>query len=55
MNALLRLWAAITGITTSLEHTKELVDTANQRLEQSLGLNDPQLKIVAHEKANSKK
>lgn len=46
MNALLKLWAAITGLADSLTRTRELVDLANARAEQSLGLDTPPLKMI---------
>ena len=49
MNSLIQLWNAITGLTASLTRTKELVDAANARMEQSLGLDHPTLSITGVE------
>lgn len=49
MNSLIRLWNAMFGLAASLERTKELVDTANARMEQSMGLDAPALKLITDE------
>lgn len=46
MNALLNLWATLSGLANSLARTKELTDLANTRLETALGLNEPAIKLI---------
>ena len=46
MNALIRLWNIISTLGDRLERTAELVGVANGRLEQSLGLDRPQVKLI---------
>ena len=46
MNALIAFFSTIASLATSLARTKELIDTANTRLEQSLGLTEPQTKMI---------
>lgn len=43
MNSLIALWQIVTGLAQSLSRTKELIDTANERMERSLGLSEPML------------
>ena len=54
MNSLVRLWNAMFGLATSLERTKELVDTANARMEQSLGLDVPAIKFATEDNTDAK-
>lgn len=51
MNSLIRLWNVLSGLVESLTKTKELIDAANTRMEQSLGLDAPTLKLEGPEKA----
>lgn len=46
MNSLIKLGNIVAGLAESLTRTKELVDAANLRLEQSLGVEAPTLKLV---------
>lgn len=46
MNSLIRLWNVIAGLAESLARTKELIDAGNARVEQSLGLDAPPVKLL---------
>lgn len=46
MNSLIRLWNILAALAGSLERTKEIVDLANARAEQSLGIDAPAMKIL---------
>jgi len=45
MNALIRLWNIVGALADSLTRTKELIDLGNARMEQSLGIGEPALRI----------
>lgn len=55
MNSLIALWQIVTGLAQSLARTKELIDTANERMERSLGLSEPETKQIEDAKTTRKK
>ncbi len=47
MNTLVSLWNVITRLTQSLSRTVELIDTINAKVEKSIGMEQPEVELLA--------